>query len=84
MDGFEGRWRKQRIVRRSSDKRIERVENGVDERQTEGIEVMEDGVKGRQARVNEKIDGIESRQAKVSEKMEDGGERRQARGVETK
>ncbi len=41
---------------------------------------MEDGVEGRQARENEKIDGVESRQAKVSEKMEDGGERRQARG----
>ncbi len=45
---------------------------------------MEDGVEGRQARENEKIDGVDSRQAKVSEKMEDGGERRQVRGVETK
>ncbi len=44
---------------------------------------MEDGVDGRQTRENEKIDGVESRQAKVSEKMEDGGEKRQARGVET-
>ncbi len=44
---------------------------------------MDDGVEGRQARENEKIDGVESRQAKVSEKMEDGGERRQARGIET-
>ncbi len=45
---------------------------------------MEDGVEGRQARENEEIDGVESRQAKVSEKIEDGGERRQARGAETK
>ncbi len=45
---------------------------------------MEDGVEGRQTRENEKIDGVESRQAKVREKMEDGGERRQARGVEIK
>ncbi len=45
---------------------------------------MEDGVEVRQAREHEKIDGVESRQAKVNEKMEDGGERRQARGVETK
>ncbi len=45
---------------------------------------MEDGVDGRQARENEKIEGVESRQAKWSEKMEDGGEQRQARGVETK
>ncbi len=65
MDGVEGQWRKQRIVRRSSGKRIERVEDGVD---------------GRQARENEKIEGVESHQANVSEKMEDGGERRQARG----
>ncbi len=53
-------------------------------RQTKAIERVEDGIEGRQARENEKIDGVESRQAKVSEKMEDGGERRQARGVETK
>ncbi len=53
-------------------------------RQTKGIERVEDGVDGRQARENEKIEEVESRQAKVSEKMEDGGERRQARGVETK
>ncbi len=52
--------------------------------QRKGIERVEDGVEGRQARENEKIDGVESRQAKVSVKMEDGGERRQARGVETK
>ncbi len=55
-----------------------------DGRPTKGIERVEDGVDGRQARENEKIDGVESRQVKVSEKMEDGGERRQARGVETK
>ncbi len=61
-------------------KGIERVENRVGGRQIEGVEVMEDGGEGRQARENEKIDGVESRQAKVSEKMEDGGERRQARG----
>ncbi len=48
-------------------------------RQIKGIERVEDGVDGRQARENEKIDGVESRQAKVSEKMKDGGERRQAR-----
>ncbi len=60
------------------------MEHGVNGRQTEGVEAMEDGFEGRQARVNEEIDGVESRQAKVSEKMEDGGERRQARGVETK
>ncbi len=53
-------------------------------RQAKGIERMEDGVDGRQARENEKIEEVESRQAKVSEKMEDGGERRQAKGVETK
>ncbi len=53
-------------------------------RQTKGIERVEDGGDGRQARENEKMDGVESRQAKLSEKMEDGGERRQARGVETK
>ncbi len=53
-------------------------------RQTKGIERVEDGVDGRQARENETIDGVESRQAKVSEKMEDGGERRQARGIETR
>ncbi len=53
-------------------------------RQTKGIERMEDGVDGRQARENEKIDGVESRQAKVSEKMEGGGERRQAKGVQDK
>ncbi len=39
---------------------------------------------GGQRKGIEKIDGVESRQAKVSEMMEDGGERRQARGVETK
>ncbi len=55
-----------------------------EDRQAKGIESVEDGVDGRQARENEKIDGVESRQAKVSEKMEDGGERCQARGVETK
>ncbi len=52
--------------------------------QTKGVEAMEDGVEGRKARENEKIDGVEGRQAKVREKMEDGGERRHARGVETK
>ncbi len=52
--------------------------------QTKGVEARVDGVEGRQAREIEKIDGVESRQAKVSETMEDGGERRQARGVETK
>ncbi len=45
---------------------------------------MEDGGERRQARENEKIEGVENRQAKVSEKTEDGGERRQASGVETK
>ncbi len=45
---------------------------------------MEDGGERRQARENEKIDGVESRQAKVSETMEAGGERRQAKGIETK
>ncbi len=39
------------------------MENLVDGRQTEGVEVMEDGVEGRQARENEKIDGVEGRQA---------------------
>ncbi len=63
-------------------KGIERVEHGVNGRQTEGVEA--DGVEGRQARENEEIDGVESRQAKVSEKMGDGGERRQARGIETR
>ncbi len=53
-------------------------------RQARGIERVEDGVDGRQARENEKSEGAESRQAKVGEKMEDGGERRQARGGETK
>ncbi len=55
-----------------------------EDRRAKGIERMEDGVDGRQARENDKIEEVESRQAKVSEKMEDGGERRQARGVETK
>ncbi len=50
--------------------------------QRKETERVEDGVDGRQTRENEKIDEVESRQAKVSEKMEDGGERRQARGVE--
>ncbi len=45
---------------------------------------MEDGVEGRQARQSEKIDGVEGRQVKVRGKMEEGGERRQARGVDTK
>ncbi len=53
-------------------------------RQAKGIERVEDGVDGRQAKENEKIDEVESRQAKVSEKTEDGGEMRQVRGVETK
>ncbi len=32
-------------------------------RQTKGIEGVEDGVKGRQTRENEKIGGVEGRQA---------------------
>ncbi len=32
--------------------------------QTKGVEVMEDGVKSRQARENEKIDGGEGRQTR--------------------
>ncbi len=32
--------------------------------QTKGIDRVEDGVEGRQARKNEKIDGVESRQAR--------------------
>ncbi len=33
-------------------------------RQTKGIERVEDGVEGHQARENEKIDGFEGRQAR--------------------
>ncbi len=33
-------------------------------RQTKGIERVEDGVGGRQARKNEKINGVEGRQAR--------------------
>ncbi len=33
-------------------------------RQTKAIERVEDGVEGRQARENEKIDGVEGRQAR--------------------
>ncbi len=33
-------------------------------RQTKGIDKVEDGVEGRQARKNEKINGVEGRQAR--------------------
>ncbi len=67
-----------------SDKRDREGQDGFDGRRTKGVDAMEDGVEGHQARENEKIDGVEGRQAKVSAKMEDGGERCQASGVETK
>ncbi len=38
-------------------------------RQTKGIERVGDGVDGRQAKENEKINGVEGGLAKVSEKM---------------
>ncbi len=67
MDGAEGRWRKQRIVRRSSGKR-NRAGGG--------------WIRRRQARENEKIEGVESRQAKVSEKVEAGFKGRPTKGIE--
>ncbi len=72
---------RQKVVRQKESRGWRMESTGVRQK---GVEVMEDGVEGRQARENEKIDGVESRQAKVSEKVEDGGERRQVRGVEAK
>ncbi len=61
------------------------MEDGVDGRQTEGVEVMEDGVEGRPSGKREREDRwIRRSSGKVSEKMKDGGERRQARGIETR
>ncbi len=72
---------RQKVVRQKESRRWRTESTGG---RPKGVEAVEDGVEGRQARENEKIDGVESRQATVSEKMEDGSERRQARGIETK
>ncbi len=40
------------------------MEDGVDGRQADGVDAVEDGFEGRQARENEKIDGFEGRQAR--------------------